>query len=103
VNVDSNRKNKGLVSYNTWYGTIALKKHVTDKHVEEYRRWGLFVVQKSKDGGNQRQSLLLKSQTFSTTNDLTTNLIMHNKHYWKIWYCTSQKIIDHCLLLKTHG
>jgi hypothetical protein len=55
VNVDSNGKNKGLVSYNTRYGTSALKKHVTDKHVEEYRRWGLFVVQKSKDGGDQRQ------------------------------------------------
>jgi hypothetical protein len=55
VNVDSNGKNKGLVSYNTRYGTSALKKHVTNKHVEEYRRWGLFVMQKSKDGGNERQ------------------------------------------------
>jgi hypothetical protein len=52
--VNSNGKNKGLVSYNTWYGTSALKKHVTDKHVKEYRRWGLLVVQKLKNGGNQR-------------------------------------------------
>jgi hypothetical protein len=44
VNVDSNGKNKGLVNYNTQYGTSDLKKHVTDKHVKEYRRWGLFVV-----------------------------------------------------------
>jgi hypothetical protein len=57
MNVDSNRKNKGLVSYNTWYGTSALKKHVTNKHVKKYRRWGLFVVQKSKDGGDQRQAV----------------------------------------------
>jgi hypothetical protein len=42
VNVDSNRKNKGLISYNTWYGTSALKKHITDKHVEEYRRWSSY-------------------------------------------------------------
>jgi hypothetical protein len=26
VNVDSNEKNKGLISYNTWYGTSALTK-----------------------------------------------------------------------------
>jgi hypothetical protein len=44
VNVDSNRNNKGLVSYNTRHGTSALKKHVTDKHVKKYRRWGLFMV-----------------------------------------------------------
>jgi hypothetical protein len=44
MNVDSNWKNKGLVSYNTLYGTSALKKHVTGKHIEKYRRWGLFVV-----------------------------------------------------------
>jgi hypothetical protein len=55
VNVDSNGKNRGLVSYNTRYGTSALKKHVTDKHVEEYRRWGLFVMQTSKYGRDQRQ------------------------------------------------
>jgi len=40
MNVDSNENNKGLVSYNTWYRTSALKKHVLDKHVEEYKRWG---------------------------------------------------------------
>jgi len=56
LNVDFNGKNKGLVSYNTQYGTSVLKKHVTDKHVEKYRRWGLFVVQKSKNGGDQRQA-----------------------------------------------
>ncbi len=56
VNVDSNEKNKGLISYNTWYGTSALKKHIADKHVEEYRRWSLFVVQKSKDGGDPKQA-----------------------------------------------
>jgi hypothetical protein len=55
VNVDSNG-NKVLVSYNTQYGTSVLKKHVTNKHVEEYRRWGLFVMQKSKDGGDERQA-----------------------------------------------
>jgi hypothetical protein len=48
MNVDSNGKNKGLVSYNTRYGTSALKKHVIDKHVKEYKRWGLFVVQSQK-------------------------------------------------------
>ncbi len=55
LNVDFNGKNKGLVSYNTQYGTSVLKKHVTNKHVEEYRRWGLFVVEKSKHGGDQKQ------------------------------------------------
>jgi len=54
MNVDSNGKNKGLVSYNTWYGTSVLKKYVTNKHVKEYRRRGLLVVQKFKNGGDQR-------------------------------------------------
>jgi hypothetical protein len=37
-----------------------LKKHVTNKHIEEYRRWGLFVVKKSKNGGDQRQAAKMK-------------------------------------------
>jgi hypothetical protein len=40
-----------------------LEKHVTNKHVEEYRKWGLFVVKKSKDGGDQRQAAK-KRKTF---------------------------------------
>jgi hypothetical protein len=108
VNVDSNRKNKRLVSYNTRYGTSALKKHVIDKHVKEYRRWGLFMVQKSKDGGDQRQATK-KRKTIPPqiinffNNQRPYNKFDHAQHFWKIWYCTSQKIIDHCLLLKTHG
>jgi hypothetical protein len=57
VNVDSNGKNKGLVRYNTQYGTNALKKRVIDKHVLEYRKWGLFVVQNSKDGEDKKNKM----------------------------------------------
>jgi len=58
---------------------------------------------KDKLQKNERQSLFLKSQTLLATNDLTKNLIMHNKHFWKIWYFTLQKVINHYLLLETHG
>jgi hypothetical protein len=57
---------------------------------------------KNKLERNEKESLL-KSQTFWATNDFITNLMLHNKHFWKIWYYTSQKDIDHYLLLKAHG
>jgi len=45
INV-SHGENNGLLSYNKDHGTSSLKKYVFHEHMEECKRWDLFLVQK---------------------------------------------------------
>jgi len=39
-------KHKGLVNYNKNHGINALKKHACHEHLDLYKKWGLFLLQR---------------------------------------------------------
>jgi hypothetical protein len=55
INV-SHEKNKCLLNYNKDHGTSSLKKLVFHEHVEECKRWDLFLVQKAQGDGPQGET-----------------------------------------------
>jgi hypothetical protein len=48
-------------------------------------------------------SSLFKSHTFLAANGLTTNQILYNMPFWKIWLFMLQRVTNLYLLLEIHG
>ncbi len=108
--IDVQRKYKRLVSYNKKHGTSVFKKHACHQHLDLYKKWGLFLLQrvaetKVKNKGQKRGKLspLLKPQTYLVANGLTINQIHYKMHFLENCFYMLQKVIDFCFLLKICG
>jgi hypothetical protein len=106
--LDVQGKHKGLVNYNKKNDINTLKKHACHEHLDLYKKWGLFFLQRviktqSEKCGSKKRKIVLPFQNtifFLSTNNLTTNQILYNKPFWKTWFSILQRVTSLYFLLK---